>query len=209
MSKKSPRFVDEFIGEYIGETREEFASNLSLLMGRALEFLKMCDRDLNFARDLLKAQGSQEARRVFVRTVPPYVEGNLNFLRVTPYLYPPLLERLPEDCRVLFAEPMLVLKNRSAAKDSIKRTLVGIGHVAGIPITNDIMGESGAQALMATFELRDSLMHPRSVDGFIVSDDQIAAAHAGVDWFKQKFASVSSPLKDIVKKTSGASYGEA
>lgn len=209
MSKTHPRFVKEFMGEYIGDTREDFAANLSRLMGRSLEFQKLCNGDLDFARHLLQAHDSQETRRVLIRTVPPFIEGSLTYLRVLPYLFPPLLERVPKDCTVLFAEPMMKLRNRSTAKDSIKRTLVGIGVVAGIDIPHNLMGESGAQALMDTFELRDSLMHPRSIDGFMVSDDQIQAAHTGLHWFNQYFASVFSPMIEVVKEISGASHSEA
>lgn len=209
MSKTNPRFVKEFMGGYIGDTREDFAANLSRLMGRSLEFLKLCNSDLDFARRILQTQDSQEARRVLIRTVPPFIEGRLNFLRVQPYLFPPLLERVPKDCTVLFAEPMMPLRNRSTTKDSIKWTLVGIGKVAGIDIPQNLMGESGAQALMATFDLRDSLMHPRSVDGFMVSDDQIQAAHTGLHWFNQYFSSVFSPMIEVVKEIAGGSHREA
>lgn len=205
MSKTNPRFVKEFMGEYIGDTREDFAANLSRLMGRSLEFLKLCNDDLDFAKQILRAHDSQETRRILIRTVPPFIEGKLTYLRTQPYLFPPLLEKVPKDCEVLFAEPMMKLRNRSSAKDSIKRTLVGIGVVAGIDIPHNLMGESGAQALMDTFELRDSLMHPQSIEGFTVSDDQIQAAHTGLRWFEQYFASVFAPMIKVAKEISGGS----
>lgn len=199
MTKKSPRFVTDFKNEFMGRTPDDFAANLSQLMDRAVEFLRMCDRDLDFATNLLNSRDSQETRRVFIRTLPPYVEGSLNFLRIIVHLYPPLLKRLPADCSAHFLEPLIELRNRSTTKESIKKTFVGIGQVTGSHVPNDIMGEPGAQALIATFELRDSLMHPRSIDGFTVTEEQLATARAGQVWFLGKFASVFSPLKDVVK----------
>lgn len=209
MTKKPPRFVDDFFDDYFGETPEDFVSNLSRLMGRAQQFLKLCNQDFDFANALLRNHDSQETRRIYIRTVPPCIEGHLTFLHVIPHLFPPLLERIPEESRVLFAESMLAFKNRSTSKNSIRMTFVGIGAVAGIEISNELMGESGAQALMSTFRLRDNLMHPRSISGFTVSDDQIKAAQIGVVWFYQVFSSVWPPMIEIVKEIMGPMHDEA
>ncbi len=209
MSKKAPRFVQEFVGDYIGNTMDDFAKNLSRNMARAKEFLMMCDADFDYARDQLKHSDAQEARRVWIRAIPPWVEGKLSFFRVTPYLYPPLLHRIPENVQVIFAETMLPISNRSSAKDTIKNTLVGISEVAGMNISPDLMGEAGAQALMSTFNLRDSLMHPRSIEGYLVSDEAVRTADIGVDWFNHKFAGIFTPLIEVVKEMSSKTAGDA
>jgi hypothetical protein len=209
LSKKAPRFVQEFIGDYIGNTMDDFAKNLSLNMERAKEFLMMCDADLDYARDQLKFSDTQETRRVWIRAIPPWVEGKLSFLRVMPYLYPPLLHRIPNNVQVLFAETMLPIRNRSSAKDTIKNTLLGIGEVAKMNVPPDLMGEAGAQALMYTFEIRDSLMHPRSIEGYLVSDEAVRSANVGVDWFNHKFVGVFTPLIEVVKEMSSKASGDA
>ncbi|WP_409525672.1 hypothetical protein [Nitrincola sp. MINF-07-Sa-05] len=200
MSKKTPRFVENFVGDYIGNTREEFTQNLTRNMKRAHEFLDMCDSDLSYARKQLELQDSPEARRLWIRTIPPWVEGNLSFLRVTPYLYPPLLDRVPDDVKILFAETILPIHNKSSAKDTVKKTLTGIGKVAGLEISPNLMGETGAQALMNTFETRDGLMHPRSVEGYLVSDENLKLSYDGVDWFNHKFAAVFPPMIEVIKE---------
>lgn len=196
MARKSPRFVDDFITEYFGETPGTFSANLPNLMKRAIEFQTCLEKDLKFAHILLKSSDSQEARRIFIRAVPPYVEGCLTTLHVTPYLYPPLLNRLPEDCGPEFLEAMINFQIKTTPKERIKKTLIGIGSVAGVEISNEVMGEHGGQSLLATFRLRDSLMHPCSVSGFSVSDENKADAYDGVDWFKTKFGSVWSSLRE-------------
>lgn len=159
----------------------------------------MCDADIGFAMNLLSSHDCQETRRIFIRTLPPYVEAALNFLRVIVHLHPPLLGRLPADSSAHFLEPLIELKTRTTIKDDIKRTLLAFGHVIGRPVSNDIMGEPGAQALIETFALRDSLMHPCSIDGFTVTDKQLATARTGQLWFTREFSSVFSPLIEAVK----------
>lgn len=209
MSKKTPPFVADFLGDYIGDSRDAFAANLYKQIGRAKEFLKLCNADLDFVINQLKLHDSQEARRSFIRTIPPWVEGSLTFLRVTVFLYPPLLDRLPKDCLVLFAETMLPLRNRSSAKETIKQTFVGIGKLAGMEVSSHLMGESGAQALMNMFDLRNSLMHPRSIKGYLVSDESIRSAYIGIDWFNHKFVAVFSPMLEVAKDISGHASGDA
>lgn len=198
MTKKSPRFVQDFIGEYIGETQEQFAENFPILWAKAMEFKLMCDSDIDFVSKLLEERDCREARCAFIRTLPAYIEGHLNILRLIPHLYLPLRDRIPEKYTVEFWEPMIEIRNRSTTKDSIKNTLIGIGHVAGVEVSSKIMGEPGAQALMATFGLRDSLMHPRSIEGISVTDKQLSDAWAGNVWFLEKFQIVFNSLKGVV-----------
>lgn len=200
MAKKTKRFVDSFVGDYIGDTPEKFALNLSALMIKSKQFLILCEEDISFAHTIYTNYRSQEARRVYIRALPPYIEGTLNFLGVVPYLYPPLIERIPEDCKNLFAESMLEFRNRSATKDNIKKTIIGFGKVSGIEISTNLMGEKGAQSLVKTLALRDNLMHPRSIEGMEVSDNQIQEANEGQLWYRKQFAAVISPLGETFKE---------
>jgi hypothetical protein len=121
MKKKSKRFIESFIGDYFGETGEIFSNNLTEQMATSKEFIDLCEKDLSFAKAINTKEDSQESRRVYIRSLPAYVEGSLNFLRVIPHSYPPLLNRIPQDCLVLFAEPILELRNKSSVKESIKK----------------------------------------------------------------------------------------
>ena len=200
--KKSRRFIDSFIGDYFGESRDNFAENLAGLMAKSKQFLELCEKDLSFAKSIYTNDGSQESRRVYIRALPAYVEGSLNFLRIMPHLYPPLLDRIPNDCLVLFAEPIIELRNRSSVKETIKKTLIGFGKISNANIKSDIMGTRGAQSLLRTFELRGNLMHPRSIEGFNVSDEQMLEAEQGLLWYRQQFKVVISPLSKVVKDLS-------
>lgn len=64
------------------------------------------------------------------------------------------------------------------------------------------MGTKGAQSLLRTFELRDNLMHPRSVEGFTVDNEQMQEAIESISWYKKQFNAVLSPLDEEVKKLS-------
>ena len=194
MTQKSPRFVSDFATQFMGRTLDEFASNLSGLMAQATEFHRMCDTDIGFALDLVRTHDCQETRRILIRTLPPYVEGALNVLKIVVNLCPPLQARIPPDAAAHFLAPLVSFRSRTTIKDDIRTTFQSVGLVVEQPFREDIMGESGAQALLRSFALRDSLMHPFSIDGFIVGDDQLALAHTGHLWFVQKEAFLFSAL---------------
>lgn len=198
--KNSARFVDSFVNDYLGPTRDDFAKNLSKLMVAAREFHAALASDITFATAVWRTHDCIESRRVYVRAIPPFIEGSLNVLRVIPYLYPPFLEQLPKEFTVTFAESVLVFRNRSKAAQAIKDVLTGFGHVSGAEVPHDLMGETGAQNLIATFKLRDALMHPRSTRGMDVSSQDLHRAEAGLLWFEQKFTFVIGPLRDRVEE---------
>lgn len=203
MTKKSARFISDFSVDYMGKSPSQLSENLSKLMAKALEFHQICDKDIGFSMELLHSHDCQETRRIFIRSLPPYVEGALNFLRIIIYLNPPLLRRLPASYSAHFLEPFIELRTRSTIKDDIKKTFIAFGQVIERPFSNSIMGESGAQALIETFGLRDSLMHPCSVEGFTVTDGQLETARSGQIWFLEKFSSVFEPLIETTKKSTG------
>jgi hypothetical protein len=64
------------------------------------------------------------------------------------------------------------------------------------------MGTKGAQSLLRTFELRDNLMHPRSVEGLTVNNEQMLEADQGLLWYRQQFHAVISPLNELVNDLS-------
>lgn len=107
MKQKSKKFIESFMGDYIGETQEGFLENNNGLMKKSKKFKNLCEKDLLFAKELYDKQDSQESRRIYIRSSTAFVEGWLNFLRIIPHFYPPLLARIPMDCLVLFSEPIL------------------------------------------------------------------------------------------------------
>jgi hypothetical protein len=185
--------------DYIGETDEEYLANLKGLMESAKDFLNELHSDLSLARSIAQNIDSGSARRTYIRTMPAFVEGSLNFLKVAPWGFPPLTSKLPEEYIVNFSETMLEFRNRTSVKDSIRDTLIGFGHITDVKLPATIMGEKGAQKLMDAFQLRDYVMHPKSPLAFSISKQQVSSAEEGLVWYMEKFQEVMAPLPEIAR----------
>jgi hypothetical protein len=71
--------------------------------------------------------------------------------------------------------------------ENIKRTFRLFAKAGGIPSPTDF-GQAGFEALCQTFELRHSLMHPKSFMKFCVTDAQAKKAGEAITWFTGEIA---------------------
>tara|TARA_R110002049_G_scaffold94635_8_gene232812 strand:- start:206 stop:832 length:627 start_codon:yes stop_codon:yes gene_type:complete len=194
MAKQPKRFVADFYKDMIGCCPEQLSANIRRNLERVDQVANECSKDLLLGEELVKQLDCQPTRRAYIRAVCPYVEGQLLILRVMPYLCPPLLARIPEKYGKLFAENMMDVPDRTRIKDLIKGTLYGVRAVCQLPASSKIMGERGAQQLLVAFGVRDGLMHPKSPEAMMVSDEQLESARQGVCWIAEKTVEIMPQL---------------
>lgn len=199
MANNSKKAVLSFINDCMGKTPDEFSGNLSRLMKETFEFANQCEDDVLFASRMQKAKDNQETRRAYIRALAAYIEGSLNVLKITPYLYPPLLSKIPKKYNATFGESVLPVNLKTSTKENIKSTIKGFAAISEVELSNGFMGEKGGQGLVKVFNIRDNLMHPKSVEGMTVSDSDLKISREAEIWFREIFITVFSPLKSVVR----------
>jgi hypothetical protein len=157
-----------------------------------LQAIAVLDSDVNAARELwLKSPDLQFARRVLLRCCCASVEGTLS-----------LLKQIAPSCADFFsvnltASEMKILTERHTyvedgiekskpaflpLRDSVKETFKIFAKTHTISSTTDFSA-TGFTELCNAFELRNKLMHPKTVFDLEVNDKALDEADRGLKWF--------------------------
>lgn len=161
--------------------------------------------DVNRASEAWKAaREDQFWRRNVVRCVFAFTEALLWYLRRTTPI-------LAEVSNVTFSEDeLLLLEERRKVRrsgvdvlepkylrfqDGVKFTFQSVSKALGV--VNPDFGQVGFQALCKTSDLRNRIMHPKSLFDLEVTDQSIKEAQEGLAWLVSTFEQVSQRHREL------------
>lgn len=171
-----------------------------------LQAIAVLDSDINAARELwLKSPESQFTRRVLLRCCCASVEGTLSLLKQIAPRCANFFEisLTPSEVKIVTERRTYIENGIEKSKpaflpfrDSVKETFKIFAKVHTISSTTDFSA-AGFEELCNTFELRNKLMHPKTVFDLEVSDKALDGGDRGLKWFKE---ALDTLLKDCGEK---------